>query len=39
MKNIKKISIFVLFVIFIFVLVVCGKIGLGNLLNDNKFMI
>ena len=30
MKNIKKISIFALFVTFIFALVACGKTGLGN---------
>ena len=36
MKNIKKISIFALFVTFIFALVACGKTGLGNSSNDNK---
>ena len=36
MKIIKKISIFALFVTFIFALVACGKTGLGNSSNDNK---
>lgn len=36
MKIIKKISIFALFVTFIFALVACGTTGLGNSSNDNK---